>query len=138
MREWLVARDEDDLVNIGARTPSQVIHRILDHPAAILVTAVRLQGEEVFRNLVEIRRQRLHTPDPAGLLRKTGVTVFVKRDLYFRRHAVLLRLDEFVADLPELTLGLLDQAIHAVAGVEEDGDLHEWLLVLVRRWFRFF
>src|SRR3984893_1158496 len=38
-----------------------------------------------------------------------------------------MRLDEFIANLPELTFGLFDQTIHAVAGVEQDRDLHERL-----------
>ena len=42
LRERLIARDEDNLVNIGARTPLQFVHRILDDPAAKFLATIRL------------------------------------------------------------------------------------------------
>ena len=45
--------------------------------------------------------------------------------MYLRRDALLLRLNELVANLPELTFGLFDQAIHAVAGIEQDRNLDQ-------------
>src|SRR5262249_10106441 len=52
------------------------------------------------------------------------VAVLVERHLDHRRPAVLAGADEVVHDAPELRLGLIDQAIHAVTRIEEEGDLH--------------
>jgi len=69
----------------------------------------------------------LNSPNPAGLARQTALAVFIERDLHLRRDALLLRLNEFVANLPQLTFGLFDQAIHAVAGIEQDRNLDQRL-----------
>ena len=37
-----------------------------------------------------------------------------------------------LTNLPELAFGLFDQALHAAAGVEQDGDLHQRFLVSLR------
>jgi hypothetical protein len=84
-------------------------------------------GEQLLGNFIQIGGQRLNLPNPAALLAQTALAVFVKRDLQFRRDTILLRFGEFVDDAPELAFGLFDEALHAAAGVEQDGDLHERL-----------
>ena len=40
--EWLIAGDEDDLVDIRARTPFQFVYRVFDDPTAKFLAAIRL------------------------------------------------------------------------------------------------
>ncbi len=94
-----------------------------------LVRSANSSSEILSRSVVSGRIWRIQ-PDSAL---QTALAVFVKRDLHLRRDAVLPRLDEFVADLPELALRLFDQALHAAAGVQQDGDLHERLFGALRR-----
>jgi hypothetical protein len=44
--------------------------------------------------------------------------------------AVLFGVVEFVDDLPKLAFRLLDEAVHAVAGVQQEGDLHQGLVIV--------
>ena len=69
----------------------------------------------------------MNPPNPAGLARQTALAVFIECDLHLRRNALLLCLNEFVTNLPQLTFGLFDQAIHAVAGIEQDRNLDQRL-----------
>jgi len=61
--------------------------------------------------------------NPVGLLLKAVVSVLVERDLHEGSLALLFGAHELVHDAPQLRLGLLDQAAHAPARVEQDRQL---------------
>ncbi len=66
---------------------------------------------------------RQHLPDIAFLGREAGIAVLVQGHLQLGIRAVLLGFDQLVDDAPQLGLGRVDEPVHAVARVEEQGYL---------------
>ena len=121
--EGFVAGDEDGLVGPGIGVPCQVRHGALDDGAAVFLAAVGLEREHLFADLVEIAGERLDLADVVVSDVLVVVAVFKKRDFDKRRLAIAAGVDEGVDDFPKLGFRLIDQAVHAVGGVEQQGDL---------------
>jgi len=129
--ERLVAGDKDGAIVGFALAPLQFLHRRADDGAAVLVAAMGGEAEEQIGDLVEVGGEGRQPPDIAGALTQRGGTVVIEGDRDLRPLAVDAGCDELVDDLPELAFGLVDQAVHRVAGVEQQGELN---LRLVRRY----
>jgi hypothetical protein len=84
-----------------------------DHPA-ILLPAVGSQFKELFRELVQVSRERQDLSNKTFALSQTIIAVLVKRDLKQRLNAMATRSRKFIDDVPKLRFSLIDQAIHAV------------------------
>ena len=123
LRERLVAGDEDRLVAVRLLRPIESLDGFVDHLAAILVAAGRLQGEERLGKLVEIVGQRHDLANVSFGRRQVRVAVFEQRDAKHGRLAMLFRLRELLDDRPQLVLRLVDQAVHRVRRVEQNRDI---------------
>ena len=120
LRERLVAGDEDRLVAVGLLRPIEALDGDVDHLAAVFVAAVGREGEERLGEFVEIVGERHDLADVAFGGRQAHVAVFEQRDAEHRRLALLLGLGELLDDGPQLALGLVDEAVHRIRGVEQD------------------
>ena len=131
LRERLVAGDENDLVSAFTLVPTEIAEGTLDDRAAVFLAAVRLEREQFLAQGVEIPRHRANKTDPVVSDGVAVVAVFIQGDLDERCLAVPFCVDEGVDDLPKLGFRLIDQAVHAVRGIEQDGDLDPVLVLSV-------
>jgi len=130
----LVAGDEDALDVLVRRAPREVPSGAVDHAAAELAAAVRLQREECFRHLVQVSGERHDESDKAFLRGQPVIAVLVESDFQLRHLAAQPERRELADDLPQLRPGLIDQAVHAVRRIQEQChlDLGRRLRRLVR------
>ena len=104
--------------------PLQLPHRRLQDLAAILLSAVGLQCEQPFGDGIEIAGQRRHHANIAFCGWQVVVAIFVEGDFESWTLAGKFRFREFIHDRPELGFRLIDQSVHTVAGVQQQGQLH--------------
>ena len=127
--EWLVAGDEDGFVGPAAVVPAEFVQRLANHRAAIFVTAAGGEFEKLLGDLIEVAGEGQHLADVVGADAEAVVAIFIEGNLHDGRFIALLRVVELVDDFPELAFRLFDEAVHAVAGVQQDGDLHQRFVV---------
>src|SRR5258705_2737153 len=127
LRERLIASDEDRLEVVWPLAPCQALDGFLDDPPAVFVAAVGPERKKLLRKLVEIGRETLNLANVTFRSWQRALPVFKERHLQLRPHAVVTRGDELVDDFPDLAFGLLDKAVHTVAGIEQERDLHHRL-----------
>lgn len=122
--EGLVARDEDRLVGARVRVPFEVRQGAADHRSARFMPAQGPEFEQAAAGEVEIPAQGQDLSQPMSVRIQAVVSVFVNRDLDRGREPLATGVLEGVHDVPELAAGLIDEAVHAVGGVQQQGDLH--------------
>ncbi len=123
MGEGFVAGDEDGFVGGLVVVPLEVAHGALDDGAAVFFSAVCFEGEEFCGDGVEVTGEGADEANPVVGEGVVVVAVFVDGDFDDGWFAVAVGSDEGVDDFPELGFCLVDEAVHAVGGVEEEGDL---------------
>ena len=94
------------------------MYRAFNDRPAIFIAAIRLQGEEIRTDLIKITREGLHLADEVLARFQSLISVLVESHFNERHFAVFLGLNKGVHHFPELGLGLLNEAIHAITSVE--------------------
>lgn len=127
--EGLVASDEDGLVGLAIFVPGELVERIPDDGAAEFAAAVGGELEELLGDSVEVSGEWQDLADVVGADAEIVIAVLVEGDLDDGDFIPLFGVVEFIDDFPELAFGLLNEAVHAVTGIQEDGNLDEGLIV---------
>ena len=95
----------------------QIGDAALDYSAAILITAIGFECEELTTDFIEISRERLDLSDPMGSAIDVYVAVFIESNFENGFLAIDFGADEGIADPPQLRFCLVDETVHAVRSV---------------------